>query len=113
MRFPAAPTDRRSFRMPAWVPGSYKIRDFGRNVQDFSAKVAGRQAQWEQVGKDEWVLLGCSGKSVELSYRVYARELTVGTSHVTADHAHLFGPTLLLYDVHSRPLPHAVTVRRP
>ncbi|MES2154452.1 MAG: hypothetical protein V4510_04885 [bacterium] len=113
VRYPAHATDRRSFRMPAWVPGSYRIRDFGRNVQDLGGKVAGHATQVEQVGKDEWVVLGCKGKVVELSYRVYARELSVGASHVTADHAHLFAPTLVLYDEHSRGLPHRVVIRKP
>lgn len=113
LRFPAAKADRRSFRMPAWVPGSYKIRDFGRNVQDLAVKIAGHAAQAEQVGKDEWVVLGCKGKPLELTYSVYARELTVGTSHVTADHAHLFAPTLVLYDEHSRGLAHRVVLRKP
>lgn len=113
MRFPPARPDRRSFRMPAWVPGSYKIRDFGRHVQDLKAKVGPQPAQIEQVGKDEWTVLGCGGKTVELTYDVYARDLTVSTSHVTSDHAHLFGATLAMYDVHSRGLPHACSVRRP
>lgn len=113
MRFPPAPHDRRSFRMPAWVPGSYRIRDFGRNVQDMAATVGGAAGQVEQVGKDEWVVLGCARQPVVLTYRVYARDLTVGTSHVTADHAMLFGPTLALYDRHSRGLPHKVVLRKP
>ncbi len=99
--------------MPAWVPGSYKIRDFGRNVQDLSAKIGGHVAQVEQIGKDEWIVMGCLGKTVELNYKVYARDLNVGASHVTNDHAHLFGPTLLLYDTHSRRLPHRLVLRKP
>ncbi|MEA3190735.1 MAG: hypothetical protein QOD77_1317 [Thermoplasmata archaeon] len=113
LKLPAAAQDRRSLRMPAWVPGSYKIRDFGRHVQDLKATVGGRPAQAEQVGKDEWVLLGCAGKAVELTYDVYCRELTVDTSHVTADHAHLFPVTLVLYDAHTRGLPHVVELRLP
>ncbi|HUR63823.1 MAG TPA: PDZ domain-containing protein [Candidatus Thermoplasmatota archaeon] len=112
-RFPAAPEATRHFRMPAWIPGSYKIRDFGRHVQDLTARVAGAPAQVEQLGKDEWAVAGTANRAVELRFSVYARELTVDTSHVTADHAHLFPGTLALYDARSRGLPHKVALRLP
>lgn len=112
-RFPATEDASRAFCMPAWVPGSYKIRDFGRHVQDFSAKVGGKAAQWSQPAKDRWVVAGTKGAEVELTFDAYCRELTVDTSHVTADHAHLFPATLMLYDEASRNLPHAVKVLAP
>jgi predicted metalloprotease with PDZ domain len=110
--FPPAP-EARTFRMAAWVPGSYKIRDFGRHVQDVTATVAGATRKVEQVGKDAWHVAGSTDKEVTLSFSVYARELTVDTSHVTNDHAHLFPATLALYDEHSRPLPHEVELVTP
>lgn len=116
-RFPAAELEvgrtARTFRMAAWVPGSYKIRDFGRHVQDISATVDGKTKPVRQDGKDAWTVPACGGKPVELTFRVYCRELTVDTSHVTNDHAHLFPATLVLYDEHSRGLPHRATVRAP
>ena len=99
--------------MPAWVPGSYKIRDFGRHVQDVTATIGGRKAKVQQPGKDEWVVRGTRDRPVELTFDVYCRELTVDTSHVTADHAHLLPATLAMYDAHSRRLPHSVQVLRP
>jgi predicted metalloprotease with PDZ domain len=98
--------------MPAWVPGSYKIRDFGRHVQDLRATVSGRRVEVRQPTKDEWVVPS-GGKAIEVEYDVYCRELTVDTSHVTADHAHLFPATMVLYDADSRRRPHAVQVRHP
>jgi predicted metalloprotease with PDZ domain len=111
-KFPAKPGAVRRLRMAAWVPGSYKIRDFGRHVQDLKAKVAGKFVDVKQPTKDEWVI-PCNGKAIEVTFDVYARELTVDTSHVTADHAHLFPATLLLYDGLSRNEPHKVRVKAP
>jgi predicted metalloprotease with PDZ domain len=113
LRLPPSPAPTRHLRMPAWIPGSYKIRDFGRHVQDLTASVGGQPAQVEQLGKDEWAIAGTAGRTVEVRYSVYCRELTVDTSHVTSDHAHLFPGTLVLYDERSRPLAHKVTLRLP
>ena len=111
--FPATDDAARTFRMAAWVPGSYKIRDFCRHVQNVEATVGGKAKKVDQVGKDAWRVPGTAGKDVELRFRVYCRELTVDTSHVTNDHAHLFPATLVLYDEASRGLAHQATVQAP
>ncbi len=110
---PPSPAAKRTFRMPAWVPGSYKIRDYGRHVQDLAVLVGGRKVEARQDTKDAWTVKGTGGKPVELTYDVYCRELTVDTSHVTQDHAHLFPATLVMYDAESRHLPHAVVLAKP
>ncbi len=110
---PATDDVRRTFRMAAWVPGSYKIRDFGRHVQELEAHAGDKRLRSEQTGKDAWTVHGCKGKPVTVTFRVYCRELTVDTSHVTNDHAHLFPATLVLYDQESRGRPHQATVKAP
>ncbi len=110
---PAAGDEPRTLRMAAWVPGSYKIRDYGRHVQDIEAFVDGKQKRVEQVGKDAWTVAGSTGKEVELRYSVYGRDLGVHGNHVTNDHAHLFPAALALWDEHTRSLPHAVTIKSP
>src|SRR5439155_497240 len=84
-----------------------------RHVQDLSATVGGRAVKVEQPGKDEWVVRGTRGRPVVVTFLAYCRELTVDTSHVTADHAHLLPATVALYDAHSRRLPHDVKVLGP
>lgn len=112
-RIPASDAPHRTLWMPAWVPGSYKIRDFGRHVQDLWATVGGRPAKVSQPTKDSWVVEGSAGKAVTVTFDVYCRELTVDTSHVTAEHAHVFPPTCTLYDADTRTLPHQVSVVAP
>ena len=37
-------------RMPVWTPGSYLVREFERNVEDFKAEDAGGRAlRWSKV----------------------------------------------------------------
>src|ERR1700704_3859735 len=41
--------------MPVWTPGSYLIREFERQVQDFAATdAAGRPLSWGKGNQDSW-----------------------------------------------------------
>jgi len=85
---PGSSTD---FVMPAWTPGSYKVRDYAKNVQDFSA---GRHA-WRKIDKSRWRVE--AGGDVVIEYDVWAFELSVQSSHVDSDHAFLNGASVFFY----------------
>ena len=41
--------------MPSWTPGSYMIREYAKNVQDFSAKSQdGTTLKVEKTAKNHW-----------------------------------------------------------
>src|SRR5829696_7960087 len=41
--------------MPVWTPGSYMVREFARNVQDFTATTpTGGALKWEKINKNTW-----------------------------------------------------------
>jgi predicted metalloprotease with PDZ domain len=85
------PGDSADFVLPVWTPGSYKVRDYAKNVQDFSA---GRAA-WRKVDKSRWRV--AAGGDVTVEYAVWAFELSVQSSHVDADHAFLNGASVFFY----------------
>jgi predicted metalloprotease with PDZ domain len=85
------PGDSTDFVMPAWTPGSYKVRDYAKNIQDFSA---GRNP-WRKIDKSRWRV--AAGGDVTIEYDVWAFELSVQSSHVDADHAFLNGASVFLY----------------
>jgi predicted metalloprotease with PDZ domain len=87
--------------LPVWTPGSYLVREFARHVRDFSAKEkeGRRPIPAEKVAKNTW-RLDLSKKSpglLSISYRVYAHELTVRTSHLDASHGYGNGANLFFY----------------
>lgn len=89
-------------QMPVWTPGSYMIREFARNVQDFEVSdLKGVKLRWEKVDKATWrVEVGGSEKAprdIKMSYRVYANELTVQASHLDASHAYFNGASIFMY----------------
>lgn len=86
---PPAPGIR--FRMPAWTPGSYLIREFSRHVEEVRATDrAGIPVPCRKVDKATWEVES-GGEAVVLRYQVYAHDLTVRTSHLDASHGFFNG----------------------
>jgi predicted metalloprotease with PDZ domain len=89
--------------LPVWTPGSYLVREFSRHIRDFSAKgKTGRPIEVVKVAKNRWRLSYPSKKSefpglLSISYRVYAHELSVRTSHLDASHGYGNGANLFFY----------------
>lgn len=73
----AAPLE---FQLPAWIPGSYMIRDFARNLQAFSASDAQGELPLAQVDKQTWQLVH-RHLPVRLTYWVYAFDLSVRANY--------------------------------
>jgi len=62
--------------LPDWIPGSYLIRDFARQVIKVNASCGGRQIGCEKIAKAEWLCDPCQGELL-LEYQVYAYDLSV------------------------------------
>jgi predicted metalloprotease with PDZ domain len=81
--------------MPAWIPGSYMIRDFAKNIVTLEAQEGGERLALEKLDKQTWQLAAAGGP-VSLRYQVYAWELSVRTAHLDTTHAYFNGPCLFL-----------------
>src|ERR1051325_3875200 len=60
--------------MPVWTPGSYLIREFERNVQDFSADVEGRPLTWTKTNKNTWSVKTNGARQWRVFFRGYAQQ---------------------------------------
>jgi predicted metalloprotease with PDZ domain len=84
--------------MPVWTPGSYLVREFERNVQDFAATTgAGQPLRWEKTNKNTWRVVTNGAREWRATYRVYANELSVRTSELNSEHAFWNNANLLMY----------------
>jgi predicted metalloprotease with PDZ domain len=84
--------------MPVWTPGSYLVREFERNVQDFAVTDAARQPlKWEKTNKNTWRVVTNGAREWRATYRVYANELSVRTSELNSEHAFWNNANLLMY----------------
>ena len=50
-----------ALRLPNWIPGSYMIRDFARNLLDLKARNAEGELAIEQIDKSNWRVAAGSG----------------------------------------------------
>ncbi|MCG8669681.1 MAG: M61 family peptidase, partial [Pseudomonadales bacterium] len=91
-----APSDSgQQLRMPAWIPGSYMIREFAKNVVDINASDANGDVSITKVDKSTWVLGDCSGP-VTIVYSIYAWDQSVRTAHLDQTHAYFNGTSVFL-----------------
>ncbi|MGD2120009.1 MAG: PDZ domain-containing protein [Chromatiales bacterium] len=81
--------------LPAWIPGSYMIRDFAKNITEISAWQEGRQIELQQLDKQSWQLEVLAGR-LEVSYEIFAYDLSVRSAHVDNSHAFFNGTSVFL-----------------
>ena len=81
--------------LPAWIPGSYMIRDFARQIQNLSVKQEKKDLYFEQLDSHSWQIQPCD-KPIVVSYQVYAWDLSVRTAHLDETHGFYNGTSVCL-----------------
>lgn len=70
-------------KLPKWIPGSYKIRDYSRFIQAFNATNEDGQAlNWYKSDSDTWIIDTPTSDVITLCYDVYAYDLSVRGAYV-------------------------------
>jgi predicted metalloprotease with PDZ domain len=84
-----------AFALPAWIPGSYLIRDFARHVVSVTARSRGRPVSIDKVDKHTWVAASASGP-LTVAIEVYAWDLSVRGAHLDTTHGFFNGTSVFL-----------------
>ena len=100
------------FRLASWIPGSYLIRDFARNVVSASASCDGEPTPLEQLDKASWQSGPCQGV-LTLTIEVYAQELNVRGAHFDHRHAYFNGTVVFPAVVGQEHKPVELDIRAP
>ncbi len=88
-------------KMPVWTPGSYLVREYAKQLQDFGAVTGeGEKLIVTKIAKNYWQIQTDSNTEILISYRMFANELTVRTNHLDATHGY-FNPAALCFYVPS------------
>ncbi|MCA8457864.1 PDZ domain-containing protein [Burkholderia multivorans] len=74
--------DGQCFSLPVWIPGSYLVREFARNIVTLDAfNDAGRKVRIAKTDKHTWQAAAVSG-ALTLRYVVYAWDLSVRSAYL-------------------------------
>lgn len=84
-------------KMPVWTPGSYLIREFSKNVENFTATAGTAPLKVEKVKKNTWRVYSNKSNALKINYSVYSFEVSVRTPFVDASHAFLFPTGIFMY----------------
>ena len=101
--------------MPAWIPGSYLIRDFSKNIEAIEAKSAGADGKalhLERIDNDQWRLpKNCS--AVDIMTTVYAFDSSVRAAYLDTERAFFNASSLCLAVKGREHLPCSIAILAP
>lgn len=99
-------------RLPAWIPGSYMLREFAKNIHAIAATSAGKPVKLTQLDKHSWQAAPCSA-ALTVSCEVYAFDLSVRAAYFDHQQALLNFSSLCLAAVGQEHLPCTLTLLAP
>lgn len=103
--------EKAELKMPVWTPGSYLVREYARQVQDFAVtNAAGAALPWRKINKNTWQVDAKPATELAVTYRVYANELTVRTNELNDEHAFWNNAALLMFPKDELKTPSTITV---
>ena len=89
IEYPSA--DGQVLSMPAWIPGSYMVRDYAKHVITVRAEnEAGEAVSVSKVDKSTWRCAPCEGR-LRVIAEIYAYDLSVRGAHLDTTHAYFNG----------------------
>jgi len=90
-------TPKLNLKMPVWTPGSYLVREYARQIQEFSAQINNQPAPTKKISKNHWQIETGNNENITINYRVFANELTVRTNHLDDTHGYFNGAALFFF----------------
>ena len=96
-RVPAEGIDSVTMWMAVWTPGSYKIREYSKNIEALTARdSAGRALPVEKLTKNRWRISCPYSDEVVVQYQAYGRTQSVRNCFIDSDGAMLNGAATFL-----------------
>ncbi|WP_456418228.1 M61 family metallopeptidase [Thiolapillus sp.] len=98
--------------MPAWIPGSYMIRDFAKNIISIKALCEGQPVALSKLDKQTWKVAPVSAPLV-VEYEVYAWDLSVRGAYLDTTRGFFNGTSVFLQVVGQEDMPSRVYIQKP
>jgi len=78
------------FAIPAWIPGSYMVRDYARHVVSVRAESDGRDVGLTKLDKSRW-RAAPTDRELTLVLEIFAHDESVRGAHLDTTHAFFNG----------------------
>ncbi len=104
----ARPAAVQQVSLPVWIPGSYLVREFSKNLQKLHARQGTRAVTVQQLDKCSWQFSADPLAPLELTYEVYALDNSVRTAWLDAQRGFFNGTSLCLRVHGQEASPHAL-----
>ena len=105
----AHPQEQQELSLPVWIPGSYLVREFSKNLQRLSAQ-QGRRVPLLQLDKHRWRATCRTDRPLVLTYEVCAYDSSVRTAWLDASRGFFNGTSVCLRVHGQEDAPHALEV---
>jgi predicted metalloprotease with PDZ domain len=106
--------DEQTWQLPAWVPGSYLIRDFARHVIEIGAEADDEPLPLTKLDKHTWQTAAPASKtSVTLRLVIHAHDSSVRAAFLDTRYAFYDGTSVYLLPLGHENAPCEVTVNAP
>ncbi|RTE87198.1 MULTISPECIES: M61 family metallopeptidase [Gammaproteobacteria] len=84
-----------ALRLPAWIPGSYMIRDFAKNIVTFEANSDTKTLGYTRSDKSTWLIEPCADP-IEVTYLVYAFDASIRAAYLDFTYGFANGTSLCM-----------------
>ena len=92
----AQPAAQQVLRLPVWIPGSYLVREFSKNLQKLQCRQSKRAVPVVQKDKATWQVDCKPEQPLQVQYEVYAFDNSVRTAWLDATRGFFNGTSLCL-----------------
>ena len=104
------PAAEQRLSLPAWIPGSYLVREFARHLSGLAAEQGGAPLALEQLDKATWLARGAAGVPLVVRYRVHAFDTSVRAAFLDGSRGFFNGTGVCLRVEGSEASPHALAI---
>jgi predicted metalloprotease with PDZ domain len=102
------------FALPAWIPGSYLIRDFARHIIAIRATSAGKPVRLAKIDKHTWQAQTVrGGGELTVTCEIYAWDLSVRGAHLDQTHGFFNGTSVFLRVIGGEESPCLIDIEPP
>jgi len=111
---PAPAAAGETLSLPVWIPGSYMIREFAKNIVEIRATQGGNPVALDKLNKHSWRTAKLDPKqTLEVQTVVYAWDLSVRCAHLDITHGFFNGTQLFLAVAGRENVQHRIEIIRP